>query len=457
MSNLPTDVDDFHRELECVRDRLRESHLSAVREVLTDEIILRACSEVGMQFRKRILPPIITVLHMIAAAFCSNASNRSDSSFRSAWNAFGSERVSSGALSRARGRLPEQLWRGLCSSVADVAAAASTPWSSWRGHRVVDLDGTCVSMEDNPVLKEEFGVNTGKHGPGRYPLARLVVAMLWGTMTIVDHVVGEYRSSEWALTTQMLARLQSGDLVVGDRHFAAAHYYVMYARHELEYITRAHQRLKVGRLRRLVEHSNDDFITELALNQKHLREDPTLPKRVTVRFIRVEARVRGEFKSLWLVTSLLDPKQYPASEIAQLYAGRWKIETVFRELKVACGADVLRSKKPSGVRNEIAARIVAVNLVRTIMIDAAHKYDRAPTTLSFSAALRAIGSTSIRMAAASTWQLPALYELMLNNIASEQVPDRPGRNEPRVVCRERKHYSHLRGSRADWRRKHAAY
>jgi hypothetical protein len=73
------------------------------------------------------------------------------------------------------------------------------------------------------------------------------------------------------------------------------------------------------------------------------------------------------------------------------------METVFRQLKVACGADVLRSKKPVGIRNEIAARITAVNLVRMIMIDAARKCGREPTRLSFSAVLRAIAATSLQM------------------------------------------------------------
>ena len=245
MNTVPH-VGGFPSELERVHSRLRENHLSAVRDLLTDKIILRACAEVGMQFGKRVLTPIVTVLHMIATAMSTNASNRSDSSFRSAWNAFGSEHVSSAALSKARGRLPEKLWQILCAAVGKVAAAASAPWASWRGHRVVDLDGTCVSMEDNPELKEAFGVNKGRHGLGRYPLARVVVAMLWGTMTIIDYAVGGYRCSEWALTASMLANLLPGDLLVGDRHFAAAHYYVIYARRGLQYLTRAHHGREPG-------------------------------------------------------------------------------------------------------------------------------------------------------------------------------------------------------------------
>jgi len=96
---------------------------------------------------------------------------------------------------------------------------------------------------------------------------------------------------------------------------------------------------------------------------------------------------------MWLVTSLLDQTKYPASGIARLYAGRWRIETAFRELKVACGADVLRSKTPEGIRKEIAARVIAVNLVRTIMIDAARRHGCEPTRLRPVARAYVVGDT----------------------------------------------------------------
>ncbi len=113
-----------------------------------------------------------------------------------------------------------------------------------------------------------------------------------------------------------------------------------------------------------------------------------------------QGRVRGKFKSIWLATSLVDGERYPAAEIAKLYAGRWRIETMFRELKIAFGADTLRSKKPDGIANEIAARMMAINLVRIVMIEAALAYGKEPTRMSFTAAMRSVVSTSLRMSTA---------------------------------------------------------
>jgi hypothetical protein len=284
----------------------------------------------------------------------------------------------------------------------------------------------------------------------------MTAAMLWGTMAIVDYELGPYRSAENAMAMKMLPRYKRGDLVVADRRFAGVNYYVAYERQGVDYLTRAHQRLKIDRLTVFERFSDDDFVAELPVGPKHRREDPTLPHGILARFIRVRARIRGKNEIVWLVTSLLDPEKYPADDVAQLYLERWRIETVFRELKVACGADVLRSKKVSGIHKEIAARVMAVNLTRMLMMEAAKKHDCAPLRLSFSAAVCEIVSTSLRMSTAPAWQIPLLYELMLQNIAKAVVPERPNRNEPRAVAREEKHYPRLKGSRAEWRRKNAA-
>lgn len=444
-------VGGFRSELEAVRDKLREGHLNALRDILQDSAILAACTEVGHTFRKRLLTPVVAVFHMIAAAIWP------DASFQAAWHVFGSEHVGSGSLSKARNRLPAALFAKLADHVARLAATISQPWAVWRGHRVVDFDGTCLSMEDNPELMAEFGTCNTKHGPGRYPLARIVVAMLWGTMTVLGYAVGAYAVSEQALALKLLPLLAPGDLAVGDRHFAGANHYAKYLERGVEFLTRVHQRLKIGRLKRLVTYSPDDFVVEMPVGKKHRREDPGLPKSVTVRLIRVEGRVRGKFRSIWLATSLIDAERYPAAEIAKLYSERWRIETMFRELKIAGGADVLRSKKPDGVRNEIAARIMAMNLVRMLMIEAATKHGGGePTRMSFTAALRHVVSASIRMSTAPAWELSGLYEVMLEDIAAETVPERPGRNEPRMKRRETKHYEALRTTRAAWRQANAA-
>ncbi len=443
-------IDPFRSELESIRRRIEGSQMNALREILPDEQIHSACREVGHEFRSRLLTPVVTVFHMIAAALWP------ENSFRSAWQSTGAPRVSSGSLADARTRLPLGVISALFGKVTDAAQALSEPFVRWRGHRVMNVDGYCSSMEDNPELHEAFGTSNGRHGAGRYPLARVVVAAFMHTMITVAYAVGRYRDSENALMREVLPKLRPGDLIVADRHFAGANLYAEYLAGGQEFITRKHQRLKVGRLKRLVKHGRGDFVTELHVNPSHRRADPSLPEVVRVRMIRVTVGIRGKQTTIWLVTSLLDAEKYPADEVARLYAARWKVETLIRELKVACGADVLRSKKPDGVRKELAARMMAMNMVRMLMIEAGLAHGEEPSALSFSNAMRLVTATSLRMSTAPVWRLRELYTEMLAGIAAEKVRTRPGRNEPRAIAREKQHYPRLSIKRAEWRRRHAS-
>jgi DDE family transposase len=326
----------------------------------------------------------------------------------------------------------------------------------WRGLRTVLVDGTNVSMPASSALFAAFDRGRGKHGHFRYPVARVVTLALANSMGVIAYKLGGYLTSEKSLLRDILGSLSPGDLLIGDRGFAGANLYVEYLRSGLQYITRAHQCLKLGRLPRLKSFSEGDFIAELKVTPANIRADPSLPKTVTARIIKVEARVRGKHEAIWLVTSLLDARAYPAAQIAKLYLKRWRIETSMRELKIGMGADVLRSKTPAGVRKEVAARMIALNVVHSIVLEAAATHEVEPIRISFVNATRTIVNFAASMATAPVRLLPSLYDAMLIEVASNLVTERPNRNEPRAVRRERKNYTSLRCTRAEWRRQQRA-
>jgi len=103
--------------------------------------------------------------------------------------------------------------------------------------------------------------------------------------------------------------------------------------------------------------------------------------------------VWGTRQVIWLATSLVDAKEYPAAEIIQFYDQRWRIETAFEQLKVRLSADVLRSHSPEGIRKEFAARCIALNLVHSILLEAASLHHVDPMRTSFAHAIRAISTT----------------------------------------------------------------
>jgi hypothetical protein len=275
-------------------------------------------------------------------------------------------------------------------------------------------------------------------------------------MTVIAYAVGGYRTGETALADGLLHTLQTGDLLVADRYFAAAHFYVRYQQLGLEFLTRIHHRLKMSRIRRTISYGPDDFVGRLKIGPAYRRKDPALPAWIGVRFLRARFLIRGRMQTVWLVTSLMDARQYPAAEVAALYARRWRIETLFRQFKVRLSGDVLRSQSPDQVRKEIAARMLALNVVRSVMLEAAAAEGVDPTRTSFAHAVRALVAFAPAMAMEPLWKLPLIYRAMLAEIAEHVVPLRPGRNEPRTITRDRKHYPTLRCTRKLWKAKHAA-
>lgn len=459
MSNR--NIDPASKKHERISEKIESIVFNSIRKILPDKAIEDACNAAGYRYRQRMITPIITVLHMILAAIWPEESFAASwqvlwTSFSSMFAEYSGKSPSLGSVAKARYRLPLEIWRKLFEWLSLQSQNLSQSFDKWKGHRVVLLDGSCVSMPDNPELFEEFGRPTGFHGKCRYPLARLVTLCIAGTMTVLDYALGRYDEDENYLAKPLLRKLQKGDLLLADRHFAAAHFYWYYKSIGVEFLTKAHQRLKISRIKPIQSYSRYDFLGWLNINEIYRRKDHDLPAKIMVRFIRTVVRDRGHRKTVWLVTSLLDGKVYPAREIALLYGKRWRIETLFREVKINLSADVLRSMCPQAIRKEVAARLIAVNIVRMIMIEAAIENNVDPIRISFVHAVRAILMFAPALACEPVWKLPQIYRAMLVEIGTNIVLERPCRNEPRAVTRERKHYPKLKGTREQWRKAYAA-
>ena len=444
-----------------ISENIVASTLNAIQSLLPQSKIEKVCAEVHYNWRDRVLSPAVTVLHMILAAIWPEESF--NASWQVQWAAVAShypdlagQSPSRGTVSKARKRLPLALWDKLFAYVSQTAQAWGEAFAYWRGHRVVLLDGTCVSMPDEPALFEAFGTSTGYHGQGKYPLARVATLCLAGTMTVIAYALGGYCQGEWALALTILDTLRKGDLLLADRYFAAAHYYWRYQSLGLEFLTRTHQCLIVSRIKRVQSYSRNDFVGWLTINKHYRKKDRTLPAHLLVRFVQATIRIRGTRQVIWLATSLLDAQEYPAAEIVQLYGRRWRIETAFEQLKIRLSADVLRSHSPDSIRKEFVARCIALNLVHSVILEAASVHHVDPMRISFAHAVRAILIFSPALACEPLWRLPQIYRALISEIAHHLVPERPGRIEPRAVRRERRHYPALKETRAEWRSRYAA-
>jgi len=436
-------------QLEEIRRQLKQGQLNALRQLLPDRVIDQACREVGHVYRERLLPPLVMVFHYLAAALWP------EDSFNAAAQSSGLL-VPSGTLSKARRRLPRPVLDQLGRYSSELAQTFSDEAAHSHGFRLVSIDGTCVSMSDQPALRTAFGRANSKHGQSRYPQARLVVAALAQTGVVLDHRLAPYRTSEQRLGLDLLASLRPGDLLLADAHFAGSNLYFRYLQQGLDFITPVHQRLRVDRLRRLRQYDDRSFVAEVPIWACHRRKYPFLPEQLTLRFVPVRLRSRRGRPMTWLVTSLLDGRRYSAERIRGWYSQRWPVETIIGQLKQPLSANVLRSKTVDGVHKETTAKIMALNLIRCLMLQAAARHRRPPDRLSFSLAQRLVVAYSLRMSHAPAGCLPDLYHDLLDAIARTTVPHRPGRVEPRAIRREPRHYERLKIPRHHWHLLHAS-
>lgn len=432
---------------------LQQSPLPALRQMLTDDIVLKTCRDVGYSFRRRRYGPVVTVLHFLAAAIqreCSFAANWQD-----LWAGLPVDDelflapFSSSALSQARSRLPRELMDALFDRFRGLPPQGP---STWRGFRLLALDATSVSMPDEPQLAGHFGRHKARHTVVRFPLATCCMLLSVGTSCVIDYRFGPYDPGELKTARPLLDRIGPGDLALADRHYAGTPTLAHLYRRGADFLMRKHARLIVEKLPVIRRLGKNDFITEIPMNKAARRADPSLPDTVRVRLCRARIKLpTGRILTDWFVTSLMDAKAYRPAALARLYHLRWRIETTYMEFKQWFHADILRSKTVDNIYKEFAGRALAYQLVRRLMCEAADRHRKPPTRLSFLNATRWIVAYSARMSAAPPERLPRLYRNLLSAIASTTIDVRDGRIEPRAIVRDPKHYPILKIPRAQWR------
>ena len=146
------------------------------------------------------------------------------------------------------------------------------------------------------------------------------------------------------------------------------------------------------------------------------------------------------------MTTLLDPEETTKEDLAKLFRLRWNNELDIRSIKITMQMDLLRCKTPELVRKEIWTHVLAYNLIRTIMAQAASRIDIQPRSVSFKATIQILEAFQPVIAHQGDWGIQhrqELYDQLLKAIATHRVADRPDRFEPRMIKRRPKNYDRL--------------
>jgi len=156
-------------------------------------------------------------------------------------------------------------------------------------------------------------------------------------------------------------------------------------------------------------------------------------------------------RTIYLVTTLLDPEQYPAQDLADLYFRRWDVELFFRDIKTVMGMDILRCKTPAMIRKELLMYFIAYNCIRRIMYEAAEEAGVPVRLVSFKTTLQTLRSwePNLNQARLSKRERFRLLSMLYASITQNPIRQRPGRSEPRAVKRRRRNYHLLTKPRAE--------
>jgi hypothetical protein len=289
------------------------------------------------------------------------------------------------AISHARDRLGSEPVAKLFERVAEPLATEGTPGCWLAGRRLVAIDGTCVDLADTPANDAHFGrpgVNKGERSA--FPQARVVALAECGTHAMFDAAIGPYTTSENALSGDLLARLRPGMLCLADRGFYSFTAWQNASATGADLLWRVRDNLRLDSVTDLPDGSWLADVFDSVADRRRQR-----PVRVRVVEYTV-ADGREPTGPYWLLTTILDPDQAPALELAGAYAQRWEIETAFDELKTHQRGprQVLRSKSPDLVLQEIWGHLCCHYAIRTLMFEAAEHAGHDPDRVSFVAALR---------------------------------------------------------------------
>ena len=351
----------------------------------------------------------------------------------------------SGAYCRARAKLPEVVIERLTLQVAQRCERQIPPEWLWHGRHVKLADGTTVSMPDTEANQKVYPQQAPQEEGLGFPIARLVVLLSLGTAMLSGMAIGPCsgkETGEMALMRELLGQLEAGDILLTDRYFCSYFMIAMLLAMGVDFVARLHHARKTDlrRARRLGKH---DYLVEWTRPPKPKWMDQTtydeMPESLGLRQVDVKVDEPGfRVESLSVITTLTDAKRYTSDEIAGLYHKRWHVELDIAAIKITLGMDVLRCKTPEMVRKEIWTCLLAYNLIRKTMLQAAKQKKLSPRQLSFATAMQTMAASWAVLPILDAPQQDSMTEAQIESLTSQLVGKRPNRVEPRAVKRRPK-------------------
>ena len=440
----------FRRKIDWFRCQFAQHTSLPFSDVLPAQVIVSAMETLCLHCYQSIYNPVTVLWLFLSQVIHANPTLAATVESFLAWRlgqGMPPCSTDTGAYARARQRLPEALLAMLTRHTGDAAdRAALQPWR-WLGRTVKLFDGSTVSMPDTPKNQAAYPQSRTQAPGVGFPLARIGVLFSLSVGTVLDLGIRRWAGkfqSELAMLRDMIPRLNHGDVLLTDRYLCSYMEIALLRQQGVDFVGRIHARRMVdfrngrslGRYDHVVRWSRPARPAWMSAAQY-----ATIPETLSIREFRYRI-VRPGYRPRTIVvaTTLLSDQQYSVAEIAGLYRLRWDAEINLRSLKTMMHMDVLRCQSPEMVRKEIWAHLLAYNLIRTVIAQAAAKHDKHPRQISFTRAMRTLEAFRSPLAHTPSQQLAMLYKHMLQAIAYHEIANRPNRLEPRQRKRRPKPY-----------------
>jgi hypothetical protein len=433
-----------------IRKVAREVDSMSFFNLLTGPQLLEKLEALLPEYRDRKYPPTVTLSMFLgqvlsADGSCQNAVN--EARINQLLQGQEPSSVNTGSYSDARQRLPEELMRELAREIGRLLNVHTPQMWLWRGRHVKLVDGTTILMPDTGENQAQYPQHGNQKSGVGFPIARLVGVLSLAHGAILDVAIGPYKgkgTGEHALFREQLKCFSAGDVMVADSYYCS--YFLIAAL------------LAIGVDFVFEQHGarDTDFRTGERLGSRDHRvtwgkparpqwmsveEYASFPAQLTVREARVGKKT--------LVTSFLTPREVCKRALGKLFMQRWNVELDLRNVKTTLGMAMLSCKSPKMCQKELWVYMLAYNLIRLLMAQAASTAQVLPRQLSFKHTVQMWLAWSQKQFLSDAAQdLTALFRL----IAQVRVGRRPGRVEPRALKQRPKPFPKLHTTRRRARR-----
>lgn len=455
----------FRQQIDWFRRQFAQHAGLPFSEVLPAAVVVTALQSLGVPFYDSLYNPVTVLWLFLSQMIHANPTLAATVECFLAWRlAQGMSPCSTdtGAYARGRQRLPESLLAMLTRHTGREADRAALSEWRWLGRVVKLFDGSTVSMPDTFENQKAFPQSRTQAPGVGFPLARIGVLFSLAVGTVLELGIRRWAGkgqSELSMLRDMIPSLEAGEVLLTDRYLCSYMEIALLQKRGADFVGRmhAHRNVDFRRGRRL---GPCDHVVEWSKPKQpdwmSAEDYAAIPETLTIREFRCRILRKGyRTRTIVVATTLLDAQQYPRDEIAHLYRLRWDAEINLRSLKTMMHMDVLRCQTPDMVRKEIWAHLLAYNLIRTVIAQAAARDGKDPRQISFTRAMRILEAFRPAIARVPREQLAALYEHMLTAIASHEIGNRPDRLEPRQRKRRPKPYKLMTKPRNEARKQEA--